>query len=181
MVWLILGVALWAGAHEFKRIAPDARARMGERGKGLVAILVALSIVLMVVGYRAAPVVPVWQPPYFLTHVNNLLVLIAFYLFAVSGAKTRLHQRLRHPQLTGFGLWAFAHLLVNGDLASIILFGGLLAWAVAAVVVINRAEPAWTPPPVGPVRKEFTAAAAALVLYGVVAAIHAWLGVWPFG
>jgi uncharacterized membrane protein len=87
---------------------------------------------------------------------------------------------MRHPQLTGFSLWAVAHLLVNGDLASIILFGGLLVWALAEIALINRAQPDWTPPPVGPMRKEFTSVIATLVLFAVVAGIHAWLGYYPF-
>jgi uncharacterized membrane protein len=72
------------------------------------------------------------------TGINNLLVLIAFYLFAASGARTWLGQKMRHPQLTGVKTWALAHLLVNGDLPSFILFGGLLAWAVVEVILINR-------------------------------------------
>ncbi len=181
MILLILGLVLWVAPHFFAYLAPEARARLGAKGKGLVAAAIAAGIVLMVIGYRMAPLVPVWQPPGFLVHVQNLLVLVAFYLLAVSGAKTRVHQYLRHPQTTGFGVWAGAHLLVNGHLAAIILFGGLLIWSVVQVRLINAAKPDWTPPPVPPMKKEVSTAAIALVLYGVVAAIHAWLGVWPFG
>ena len=180
MILLLLGLALWIAAHLFKRLAPERRAAMGEKGKGPVAIAILAGIVLMVLGYRGAAFIPVWTPPSWAWHLNNLLVLLGFYLFAVSGAKTRLHRVIRHPQLTGFALWAVAHLLVNGDLASVLLFGGLLAWAVAEIVLINRAVPDWTPPPVGPVRKEITSVVATLVLFGVVAAIHSWLGYYPF-
>jgi len=113
--------------------------------------------------------------------VNNALMILAFYLYAASGAKTWIARKIRHPQLTGFKTWAFAHLLVNGDLASIVLFGALLAWAVVEVIVINRAVPVWTPPAKGPLRKEFTTAAATLVVVAVVMAIHNWLGVQPWG
>jgi len=73
-----------------------------------------------------------------------------------------------------------AHLLVNGDLASIILFGGLLAWAVLEVIIINRAEPVWNRPQPGEAKKDVLLVVITLVSFVVIAAIHAWLGVWPF-
>lgn len=181
MLWLVIGVALWWAAHLFKRVAPAQRAAMGEAGKGGVAIALGVSIVLMVIGYRMADFIPVWTPPAFLTHVNNLLMILAFYFFAASGAKTWLATKVRHPQLTGFKTWAVAHLLVNGDLASIVLFGGLLGWAVVSVILINRAEPAWIPPKAAGPRKEVSAVVITLVAVGVVMMIHNWLGVPPWG
>lgn len=178
---LIAGVVLWAGAHFFKRLAPEARARMGDGGKGLVAGLLVLSIVLMWWGYRNAYGPVWWGRTPMLAGINNILMLLAFYLFAASGAKTAVTRRIRHPQLTAFKTFTIAHMIVNGDLASWVLFGGLLAWAVAEVIVINRAEPEWTPAHPVPVRKEITAAIAALVVFAVVAAIHAWFGYNPFG
>jgi uncharacterized membrane protein len=180
MIWLILGVALWWGAHLFKRLAPARRSAMGDRGKGLVTVLLLASIVLMVLGYRAAPGIPVWNTPSFLTHLNNLLMLLAVYLFAASGMKTRITRVIRHPQLTAFKTWAVAHLLVNGDLASIVLFGGLLAWAVVAVITINRASRDWTPPPPAPAGKEIGAVVGAIVVTLLIGVVHGWLGPWPF-
>ncbi len=182
MGWLLLllGLALWVGAHLFKRLAPAARAKLGEPGKGLVAVLLALAIVLMVVGYRAAPITYVWFPPEFFTHINNLLMIGAFYFFGIGGSKGRLAQRIRHPQLAGFKTWAVAHLLVNGSAKAMVLFGGLLAWGVAALIIINRQEPEWTPPAEVRPRGDLINLAIALVLYGIVAAIHS-IWVWPFG
>lgn len=182
MIWLVLGVALWWAAHLFRRYAPDARARLGEeKGKGPIALALLASVVLMVIGYRMAEGPIWWGRSTALTGINNLLVLAAFYLFAASGSKTRITRSIRHPQLTAFSLWAVAHLLVNGDLASFILFGGLLVWAVTEIVVLNRATD-WEPPAHDvPIRKEATAAIAALVLYVIVALIHGWIGPWPFG
>ncbi|MFV0408925.1 MAG: NnrU family protein [Paracoccus sp. (in: a-proteobacteria)] len=183
MMIMILGLALWWGAHLFKRVAPDARARMGDAGKGMVSGLLILSILLMSWGYRAAPLDHFWWGPTpMMKGINNLLVLIAFYLFAASGMKTGITSHLRHPQLTAFALWAFAHILVNGDLLSLVLFGGLLAWALVEMVVINRAEPNWQAPahPTH-IRKEGIAIVATLIVYGIVAMIHAWLGYNPFG
>ncbi len=181
MTLLILGVALWWGAHFFKRLAPEARARMGEGGKGLVTALLILSIGLMYWGYGQAEGPVWWGRSSALVGINNLLMVLAVYFYAVSGSKTWLARKVRHPQLTGFKLWAVAHLLVNGDLPSFILFGGLLAWAVVEVIVINRAQPDWVPPAPRPVAKEFVAIGATVVVTVVVMLIHNWLGVQPWG
>ncbi len=180
-VILVLGVGLWSVAHLFKRLAPEHRVAMGDSAKGLVAAALMLSIVLMIVGYRWADPVWLWYPPPFLRHINNLLVLLGFYLFAASGLQTAITRRIRHPQLSGFKAWAVAHLLVVGHLPGIILFGGLLAWAVVAVILINRAERDWTPPAASTASKEVAAVVIALVATAVVGWIHAWLGAWPFG
>ena len=177
---LILGVALWWAAHFFKRLMPAQRAALGDRGKGLVALVVVASIVLMVIGFRMADFVPVWSPPTWGIHLNNLLVLIAIWMMSPAGNKGRILNKVRHPMLAGFRVWAIAHLLVNGDLASIILFGGLLLWALAEVVVINRAEPDWTPPAPGPLAKDAMFMAASVVLLVIIGYIHSFVGPWPF-
>ncbi len=176
---LIAGLLLWVAAHMFKRVAPDMRAPMGDPGKGLVAVLIVGSIVLMVMGYRRAEFIPLWYTPGALVHLNNLLMVLAFYVYGVGATKGLLSARLRHPQLTAVKIWAVAHLLVNGDVASVILFGGLLAWAVAEVVVINRAEP-WDRPAEVSALGDVKALVIGLVLMVIVMAIHVWLGVWPF-
>jgi uncharacterized membrane protein len=181
MIILSLGLILWAGVHLFKRLAPDARAAMGDRGKGLVAVLLIVAVVLMVIGYRGWDGTVYWGRSSALTGINNLLMVFAFYLFAASGAKTRITRYIRHPQLTAVMVWAVAHLLVNGDTPSFVLFGGLLVWAAAEVVVLNRVGPAWTPAGDVPMRKELSAAIATVVVVAVVAAIHLWLGYNPFG
>ena len=178
---LILGLALWCGGHFFKRLAPEARARMGDKGKGVIALVLLASVVLMVIGYRMSDVAWFWGRHPATVGINNLLMLLSIYLFAVAGMKTALARRMRHPMLAGVKVWALAHLLVNGDVSSFILFGGLLAWAVAEMIVINRTQPNWTPPPPAPRRKEVIAVVATLVLYAVIAAVHYALGYPVFG
>ncbi len=180
MIWLILGIAVWWGAHLFKRLAPARRAAMGDRGRLVATVLILASVALMVVGYRGADLVLLWNPPFWLWHLNNFLMVLALYFYAASGMKTAITRRVRHPQLTGFKTWAVAHLLVNGDLASIVLFGGLLAWAVVEVIVINRAQPDWTRPEPAPLGKEIGAVAGAVVATLVIGVVHGWLGPWPF-
>lgn len=183
MLLLIAGLILWIAAHYFKRLMPQQRAAMGNAGKGVAAVAIVASLVLMVMGYRAADFIPVWQPPAFMMHVNNTLMLFALWVYgssAAKGAKAWPAYKLRHPQLVGFKIWALAHLLVNGDLASIILFGGLLAWAVGSVILINKAEPEWTAPERAGMATRVRLAVIALVLYGLISAVHIWAGVWPF-
>jgi len=182
MSWmlLILGVLAWSGAHLFKRMAPSRRAAMGDKGKAVVALGSLAGIVLMVIGFRATPFVNVWYPPSFMVHINNLLMLIAIYMMSPGPKKGALFTGMRHPQLTGFSLWAVAHLLVNGDLAAIILFGGLLVWAQSEVPAINKAEPDWTPGAKGKLVMDVAFLAASAVLLVIIAFIHNWLGVGVF-
>ena len=180
MTLLVIGILLWMGAHLFKRIMPDARAALGSKGQGLVALALVASIVLMVLGYRGAECVNVWYPPSYMTHVNNLLVLIGIWAMSPAGTKGMLLSRVRHPMLMGFRLWALSHLLVNGDQASIVLFGGLLIWGVVEVVVINRAEPDWTPRTDGSLAKDGMFFVASLVLMAAIGYVHGLIGPSPF-
>lgn len=177
---LILGLVLFAGGHWVKRLAPAKRAEWGDKGKGVLALAMLLGVVLMVVGYRGAGFVNVWVPPAFMTHIANLLVLIGFWFFALSSINGTMSARVRHKQLTGVKAWAVAHLLVNGDLASIILFGGMLAWAVVSVILINRAQRTWDRPAHVSLRNDAVAFFVGAVLFAIVAAIHTWLGYYPF-
>lgn len=183
MSWLLLifGVAIWWGAHLFKRAAPDLRARLGEPAKGVVSVALVSAIVLMVFGYRGTEFIPVWYPPTFMVHINNLLMLIAIFLLSPAPKRGKLLYGMRHPMLIGFKTWATAHLLVNGDLASIVMFGGLLAWALVEVIVINRSEPGWQKPTEqGTIGKDAMFFAGSIVLLAVIGYIHNWLGAWPF-
>jgi uncharacterized membrane protein len=183
MTILILGLLLWMGGHFFRRLFPAQRAAMGSRGRGLAALVILAGLVAMIFGYRAADVIVVWSPPPFLWHVNNLLMLIALWVFGssqIKGGKAWPASRTRHPQLLAVKIWALAHLLVNGDLASVLLFGGLMAWAVGEVIAINRAEPQWTAPTPAGRASYVRLAVITLVLYGLIGGVHIWLGVAPF-
>lgn len=181
MIYLILGVLAWTGAHLFKRLAPGPRAAMGDPGKGVVAVILLASVVLMVVGYRHAEGAVFWGRTPALAGINNLLMLISVYMFAAAGLRTVLARRMRHPMLGAVKVWALAHLLVNGDVPSFILFGGLLAWAVIEMIAINRAEPGWTRPAPAPARKEAMALVGSVVVFAAAAGVHYWLGYPVFG
>lgn len=182
MALLIAGLILWVGAHLFKRLAPDARAKLGDPGKAIIGVALLISLVLIVIGYRSADDTAIfWNKTEAMTGVNNLLMVFAVYLYAASGMKTRITAIIRHPQLTAVKTWAVAHLLVNGDLASIVLFGTMLVWAVVEVIVINRANRIWTRPAPAPKGKEIGAIVGTVLVVGVIGFIHNWLGYWPFG
>jgi len=180
MLLIAVGLALWAAVHFWKRVAPASREGLGNAGKGIVALGSVLAIVLMVIGYGSTHGTIYWgrTPP--MTGINNLLMLLAVYLFAASGAKTRITKWVRNPQLTAAMVWAVAHLLVNGDTPSFLLFGGMFAWALAEVIWLNRVAP---PAPYKdvPVKKEVTAVIVTLVVFSLIVAVHTWLGYFPFG
>jgi uncharacterized membrane protein len=177
---LIFGLVLWTVAHLFKRVAPGLRASLGETpGKMVVTVLSLAAVILMVVGFRRADFEPVYTPLPGMGHLNNLLMLIALFLFGVSHSKGRVKAMIRHPMLLSVIVWAVAHLLVNGDMASIVLFGWLAVWAVVSIVLINAQE-VWARPAPGGLRSDMIAVAIALVLYGLIAGIHIWLGHNPF-
>ena len=184
MTLLILGVALWSAAHLFKRLAPGPRAKLGEKGQGLVAVALVISVVLMVIGYRAADGAVYWGRDPMWVGINNILMVLAFYVFAASAAKDDkiwLGTKLRHPQLTAVINWAVAHLLVNGDVASIVLFGWIGVWALVQMQLINRAEPDYTPWQGASVAGDVRLGLVTLVVFSVIAGIHVWLGYNPFG
>jgi len=183
MTLLIIGLILWTAAHYFKRLMPAQRAAMGNTGKIIVAVAIVASLVLMIIGYRTADFIPVWTPPAFLTGINNLAMVLALWIYgssAAKGAKAWPAYKTRHPQLLAVKIWAAAHLLVNGHLAAIILFGGLLAWAVGSVILINRAQPDWTAPAPAGRKTYIRLIVISLVMYIVIAGIHRALGVNPF-
>ena len=185
MILLILGLLIWSAAHLFPVMSPAGRKAFADKvgalpSKGVAAVVIVASVVLMVMGYQQAEHVDLWYPPAFLWHVNNLLMLLAIFVYTAGGMKSVVRRRIRHPQMTGAKIWALAHLLVNGDLASVVLFGGLLAWAVITVIFTNRRD--------GP-RGDLPEATAlglgihivvALVVTGIVMGIHNYAGVRPF-
>lgn len=181
MALLILGVLTWTAAHLFKRVFAGPRAAMGDKGRGPIALGILVGLALMVIGYRMADGAVLWGRHPAMVGINNILMLLSVYLFAAAGAKTALARRMRHPMLAAVKVWALAHLLVNGDVPSFVLFGGMLAWAVVEVIIINRSEREWTPPPPADKSKEIKAVVIAVIMYVVIVGIHYALGYPTFG
>ena len=176
MIWVVLGLALWIGPHWFKRLAPGARAQMGDKAKGMVAMASLAGVVAMIIGYRMAEVVPVYTPLAGMGHANNTLMLLSLFLFGVGGTKGSLYPLMRHPMLWGTVVWAVAHLLVNGDQVSLVLFGGMGLWALISMALINRGS-TWVAPTNGRgIKGDLMNLVGTLVLFGGIAMIHKWLG-----
>ncbi|MBU2983544.1 NnrU family protein [Lentibacter algarum] len=181
MTILIAGLVLWYGGHFWKRALPEKHAAMGAKAKGVSALVIVASVVLMVIGYRATESFDLWIVPSFMKHITVLLVLIALYFTSPGPSKGAVFYKMRHPMLIGFKIWTIAHLLVNPDVASFVLFGGLLAWAVLEVIVINRSEPEFTPKPRGSIGKDAMFLAISVLLVGVIGYVHGLVGPNPFG
>jgi len=170
---LILGLAVFIGAHVFvtRRAARAALiARIGEWPyKGLFALVSLLGIVLIAWGfghYRAAGYIPVWTPPAWTRHVTVALVWPSIIFVTAAYIPGNIKRGLKHPILVGIKLWAFAHLLSNGDLGSIILFGAFLAWAVYDRITLKRrTDPGGLAIPVGGFRNDVIAVVVGTILY----------------
>ena len=184
-VLLLLGVFLWIDAHWVKRLVPTLREGMNERfgsgpARGIIAGAIFLSIVLMVIGYRGSETVPVYAPFAGAGHLNNLLMIAAVICLGMGSSKGRMRTWLRHPMLTGVVIWAVAHLLVNGDVASLILFGGIGFWAVTSIILINKQEGVWVRPAAGSIAGDLKLLVISAVVFTVIVTIHVLLGYNPF-
>jgi len=192
MTLLILGLALFLGAHSVRIVADDWRtkrvAAMGEGPwKAVYSIVAIAGFVLIAWGYgeaRTAPTV-LYAPPVWTKHLAALLTWPAFVLLAASKTPgTRIKAAVGHPMVVGTKIWAFAHLISNGTLADVLLFGSFLAWAVLDYTAARRRDRrAGTTYAVGPISRDLIA-----VVVGTVAwvAFALWLhgpliGVRPFG
>ncbi len=186
MMKLTLGIVLWSIVHFIPAVAADFRknliAKVGENPyKGIFTLLMVLAIYLVISGWKAAVPESLYLPPAWGRHVTSLLVLIGLILFIAPYPPTNIKRVLRHPQLTGVMFWGVGHLLANGEGRSIVLFGGLTAWAFIEIILINRRDGAWSKPDPVPVKGDVILAAAGLVVYAVLAVSHLWLfGVSPF-
>jgi len=178
---MILGLVLFFAAHTFttKREArAQAIVRLGEGTYKILYALISLAgLVLIVWGfahYRAAGMWNVWEPPTFLKHITIALMLPAVILVVASYIRGRIFATLKHPMLAGIKLWAAGHLLANGDVGSIILFGSFLGWAVYDRISLkHRTDPGGPPIPVGGVTNDLIAVAIGVVAYlALVFAFH---------
>lgn len=170
---LIVGLVLFLGAHTLTS-RRDLRARLiGAMGEGPYKILYSLvslaGIALIAWGfgaYRSSGWIDLWSPPKWMKHVTIALMLPAVILVVAAYLRGKIYLAVKHPMLAGVKLWAFAHLLANGDLGSVILFGAFLAWAVYDRISLKRRTDAGAPPiPVGGVLNDVLAVVVGIVVY----------------
>ena len=186
MALLAIGLSLFLGVHSVRIFAPAFRerliARIGEGGwRGLYSLVAAAGLVAIVWGYAQARMQPtiLYVPPLWGRHLVPLLLLPVFVLLAAANLPGRIKRTVKHPMLTAVGLWGLSHLLANGTLADVMLFGGFAGWAILdRISVAGRPAPAGVP---GSARNDATAVVAGLAVYAVtVLWLHEWwLGVSP--
>ena len=192
MTLLILGLVLFLGVHSTRIVADGWRtatiARVGEKPwKGIYSLLSIAGFVLLVIGYGAARQSPVvlFAPPVWTRHLAALLTIPAFVLLVAAYVPGNAIKRaVGHPMMAGVKVWALAHLLANGTLADVLLFGTFLAWAVLGFIAARRRDrAAGTSYPAGPTSRTAVAVVVGLVAWAVFAfALHRPLiGVSPFG
>ncbi|MFU8877533.1 MAG: NnrU family protein [Wenzhouxiangellaceae bacterium] len=147
MTLLIIGLILFFATHSIRIVAEPLRAgmvaRLGEWGyKGVYGLVALLGLVLIIIGYGQARLEPVllYQPPAGLRHLNMLLMLFVFPALLAAYLPGRIQATLKHPMLVAVKLWALSHLLVNGTLADVLLFGGFLAWAVIDRISVKKRD-----------------------------------------
>jgi uncharacterized membrane protein len=170
---LIIGLVVFLGAHVFVTRREERAAlitRIGEGPyKGLFAVVSLVGLALIVWGfarYQAAGYIQVWAPPTWMRHVTVALVWPSIILVTAAYIPGDIKRTLKHPMLVGVKLWAFAHLLSNGDLGGIILFASILGWAVFDRITLKRRADAGAPPiPVGGRRNDIIAVVVGTILY----------------
>lgn len=145
MIYLILGLVLFLGTHTLtsrRETRRDLIHRLGAGGfKGLYSLASVAGLLLIIHGfgvYRATGWINIWYPPVWTKHLALTLMLPVFVLLATNMSTSWIAQKVKHPMLLAVKIWATAHLLANGDLGSILLFGGMLAWAVTARISTKR-------------------------------------------
>jgi uncharacterized membrane protein len=170
---MILGLVLFLGVHTLSTQREQRAGLIAAWGEGGYkigyALASAVGLALIIWGfahYRATGMWELWTPPTALKHIAVALMLPAVILVVAAYIRGRIYTMLQHPMLAGVKLWAAAHLIANGDLGSIILFGSFLGWAVFDRISLkHRADPGAPPIPVGGVTNDLIAVAVGIVAY----------------
>jgi uncharacterized membrane protein len=170
---LVLGLVVFIGTHVFVTYRDHRAALINLIGewpyKGLFSVVSIVGVALIVWGfarYRATGWVDVWYPPAWTRHVTVALMWPAIICVTAAYFPGDIKRRLKHPMLVGVKLWAFAHLLTNGDLGSIVLFGSILAWAVYDRISLkHRTDPGSPPIPIGGRTNDIIAIIVGTILY----------------
>ncbi|MEP6556997.1 MAG: NnrU family protein [Burkholderiales bacterium] len=190
MTLLIIGLIVFLGLHSVSIVAPGWRnaqvARFGEGSwKGIYSVVSLVGLALLIIGYGAARQSPVvlYVPPTWLRHVSLLLMVPVFPLLIAAYVPGWISRTAKHPMLLAVKFWALAHLLANGTLADVLLFGGFLAWAVADRISMKRRTSRDVPHAPASRANDAIVVVGGLALYVLfVWRLHLWLiGVSPVG
>lgn len=186
MALLIAGLLLFTIVHLLPAASPATRNNLAEKlgdnaYRGLFSAVVLASLVVIVFGWKAATPARVYAAPLDGGPVISAVTFFAFVLFVASKVRTNYRRIVRHPQMMAVILWSAAHLLVNGDSRSVVLFGGLGIWAVAEIVLCNKRDGDWKKPDVVPFSADMIVAVIAGVAFAIIFYLHrALFGVLPY-
>jgi uncharacterized membrane protein len=177
MALLITGLIAFLGLHllpGFPGYREKLVASLGQNGyRAAFSIASVATLALLIWGYAQAPFVEIWSPPTWTRHLAALFMAVALVALMAAFFPGRIRQRLKHPMLVAIKIWAFAHLLANGDLASMLLFGGFLAYAVVDRILVKKRGEGIAGLPGHPARNDAIAVIAGLGLYiAVVMWLH---------
>ena len=177
MALLIIGVLVWSLTHLFPALLPARRERLFQRlgeylYKGLYSLPIFLSVILIVLGWRLITPANLYVPPMGSNLLISLLVLTAFVLFAASAIPGNIRRLVRHPQMTATILWGVAHLLANGSNRAVVLFGGMTAWAVLEILLINQREGEWQRPAPAAAKYDVITAVVGITVFSVLVYFH---------
>ncbi len=180
MLWLIFGIIVWADVHVFGRVVPGVRRSLGESlgenaTKGIISVLLVLSIVMMVIGFRQMGADALYYPPSWLRTIAVIMNVVAVALLMSGHSKSRLRGLMRHPMLTAVIVWGVAHLMISGEWRAIILFGGMIIWAVYEIRLINKQEPDYTPYKDGTLKGDIRLAVITAIATAVIIGVHIWV------
>ncbi len=181
MALLLIGVLLWSATHLMPSVSRGTKvglvAKLGEGGyKGVFSLSLLLAIALIIIGWRSVD-----QPQYlyflpaWTRHAGMLVVVIGFILMGAANYPSRIKRVIRHPQLTGFALWALAHLAMNGDSRSVVLFGGFALWAILEIIFINKRDREWVKPEAPTWSREVIGVVISLAVVVLFVVIHPWI------
>jgi uncharacterized membrane protein len=170
---LVVGLAVFIAGHAFtvfRAARQDVVARIGEGPyKAIYSVIALIGLVLIGTGYplyRATGWIDVWYPPAWTRHVTVALVWPAIIAMVAAYSPGRIKTTLKHPMLVGVKLWALAHLISNGDLGSIVLFGAILGWAVFDRISFKRRTDPGSPPiPIGGTKNDVIAVGGGTIAY----------------
>ena len=173
LVVLVLGLILFLGPHVFVTMRPQRAAavkQLGEWGyKGLFAVVSVAGLYVAGKGfgmYDAAGPLVLWTAPAWMWHITEALMLLACIFVAAAYLRGNIRRTLKHPMLVGVKTWAVAHLLVNGDVGGIILFGSVLAWAVYDRITLKHRSDSGGPSiPQGGLKNDIAAVVVGIILF----------------
>ena len=177
---LVVGILIWSLLHFIPTAASGFRSSMVQRltlpvYKGIFGLIIIGAALLVIHGYKAASVEPVYQPPPWGAAMTVVLTFFAFILLFAPYMENSFSRILRHPQLVGVVLWGVGHLLSSGEARAVVLFAGFTLWAVIEILLINRHEGPWAKPAPASFMANFRLVLTGAGFFAIILYTHNWL------